>query len=126
MTQRIKLKNLIEAKLLQPNEEIYMEFRGLHFTGRVLENGDLKTDKGTFKTMPAPTFLNLMEDKKYKKWYFEKVICEPIQENYEWKDLLESRKGGKRRKKHIVSGWSHWKTWNGTTLDELRKKLSND
>lgn len=125
MTKRIKLKDLLDHKLIRPNEEVYMDFRGLHFIARITRDGKFKTQDGEFESMPQPTFLNLMREKRYKEWYFRKVLLmEPV-DDYSWYNQQKDRKSGKKGT-HIINGWLLWKTWNGKTLDDLRKKILND
>jgi len=127
MARRIKLKDIIDHGLLKPNEEVYMNYRGFYFTARITTDGKFKTKDGIFKSMPEPTFINLIQDPEYKRWYIEECIGQKMEDvyGYSWKDLLEDRKNGNRKKAHIVSGWIHWKTWNGTPLLELRKKIDD-
>lgn len=122
MAKRIKLKDLLDHGFLKPNEEVYMEFRGLHFSARVLPDGKFKTERGIFNSMPEPTFLNLMDDPDYKKWYFN-LFEIPDDSPYDWRDTGALSGKDKNGKVHIVGGWHLWKTWNGTPLDHLRKKL---
>jgi hypothetical protein len=122
MTKRIKLKDLLTHGLLKPNEEIYMDYRGQHFTGRVLPDGSFQTDKGIFKSTSHPTFLNIMEDEKYREWFYE-YLGIPKDTPYHWTRIEEVKKLATIKKPHIVGGWYLWKNWNGVSLDELRKKI---
>ncbi len=122
MAKRIKLKDLLTHGLLKPNEEIYMDYRGLHFTGRVLEDGSFKTDKGTFKTTSYPTLLNIMEDAKYREWFYD-YLGIPTDTHYHWTRMEEIKKLATIKKPHIVGGWYLWKNWKGVSLDDLRKKI---
>lgn len=121
MTRRIKLKDLIDHGLLKPNEKVYMDFRGLHFTARISKEGKFITQDGEFNSMPQPTFLNLMREKRYKEWYFRKVLFMEPTDDYSWSEQQFDRKSEKKGT-HIINGWLLWKTWNGKTLDELREK----
>jgi hypothetical protein len=122
MAKRFKLKDLLTHGLLKPDEEIYMDYRGLHFTGRVLADGSFRTDKGIFKSISYPTSLNIMEDEKYREWFYE-YLGIPKDTPYHWTRIEEVKKLAAIKKPHIVGGWYLWKTWNGTSLDELRKKI---
>ena len=122
MAKRYKLKDLLTQDFLKPNEEIYMDYRGLHFAGRVLADGSFQTDKGIFKSISYPTFLNIMEDEKYREWFYD-YLGIPKDIPYHWTSIEEARKLSTIKKPHIVGGWHLWKTWNGTSLDELRKKI---
>ena len=122
MAKRIKLKDLLSHGLLKPNEEIYMDYRGLHFSARVLPDGKFKCDRGIFNSMPEPTFLNLMEDPNYRKRYFN-LFEIPENSQYDWSDTGALSGKDKKGKVHIVGGWHLWKNWNGVSLDELRKKI---
>jgi len=128
MTKRINLKNLIEKGILKPNEEVYMEFREFHFTARVTKEGLLKTEHGIFKSMSIPTFLNLMREPSYRKWYFDNICpLERIDYNREYtieEERIDSKIG--KRGVHVVGGWHLWRNWNGITLDKLREKLNNE
>ena len=84
------IKNLIEEGLLKENEEIYLLYRGVEYSGRVTSSGKIKTVLGEFS------------------------VCKSLAM------MIQSHPEHKKRDK-FGNGYIHWRTWNGTTLRNLRK-----
>jgi hypothetical protein len=118
----VKIKDLLQAGFLKPNEEIYMEFRGLHFTARVLPNGTLLGKRGVSRSLSNLTFLSILEDPRYLESYYNWFGI-PKDLPFDWDDPEEFRKKGTKHYNMIVGGWHQWKNWNGVSLDEFRKRL---
>lgn len=125
MARRIKIKDLLDAGFLKPNEEIYMEYRGLHFTARVLPDGKISGERGISKSLSYITFVSQLEDRKYRDRYYD-LFGIPKDIPMDWDDPIGLRKRGSKKGVHVTGGWRMWKTWNGTKLDELRTRLFND
>ena len=118
----VKIRDLLQTGFLKPNEEIYMEYKGLHFTARVLPNGTLLGKRGISKSVSLLTFLSLLEDPKYLENYYT-VFGVPKDIPFDWNDPVGFRKKGTKHYNHITGGWQLWKNWNGVSLDEFRKRL---
>jgi len=102
-----KIKDIVLAGFLKENEEIYFDYGDYHFTARIVGKGEfIETKLGKFKS-PSPaagTLLALIDNG----------------------ELVRYPKTDKRLEEVVCNGWNRWTNWNGKTLDELRKKLSND
>jgi hypothetical protein len=96
------LKRLVEQGILKDGEEIYLEYKDVEFSGRIREGGlIIETEGNLFPTISGSTIY-------LKEIYYK-----------------ESNKTDLRKSK-TANGYNEWKNWNGITLDELRKKLTNN
>jgi len=96
------LKRLVEQGILKDGEEIYFEYKDVEFSGRIREGGLIIETEGKPFSVISNSIIYLME------LYYK-----------------ESEEKDKRSAK-TANGFNHWKNWNGITLDELRKKLTNN
>ena len=100
------LEKLVERGFLKNNEEVYLSYKQFHFPARIVKYGKfIKNEIGEFESLSKLAGI-----------------------------LIASVDGG-ANVRHSSStpdmeiancnGWIYWKTWNGRTLDELRKKLND-
>lgn len=96
------LEKLLEAGILKPGEEIYIEYHNQINTGRVMKDGSgVEINSGTFSVTKSAGII--------------------LGKNPECKQV--KRPGNSEEA--ICSGWQYWKNWNGISLWDLRKKLND-
>jgi len=99
-----KLEKLVHLGILKNNEEIYLDYIGQCYKARIVENGKkIRTDYGDFYSLSSAASPYMLSNERSER-----------------KQSITSQG------QVVNNGWLWWKTWNGKTLDELRKKLSND
>ena len=97
-----KLQEIVTMGFLKNGEEIYLEYKGQTYTGRILENGKkIKTKLGDHSSL-------------------SKAASISMQSNPNCMRKVSTKNGDVPN-----NGWEWWKTWNGTKLEEYRKKLND-
>lgn len=96
-----KLKKIITMGFLKNGEEIYLEYRGETYSGRIFENGEIKTKLGNYKSL-------------------SKAASELMKSNPNCMRKVSTKNGEVPN-----NGWEWWRTWNGTKLELFKKKLND-
>jgi hypothetical protein len=95
------LEKIVQKGFLKENEEIYLDYIGQSYTARIIEGGKkIKTDMGIFTSLSSAASPFMLSNEHTK------------------------RQNSVTKQGQVVNnGWEWWKPWNGTTLQEIRKKI---
>jgi len=93
-----KLKKIITMGFLKNGEEIYLCYRGEIYSGRIFENGEIKTKLGSYKSL-------------------SKAASDLMKSNPNCMRKVSTKNGETPN-----NGGYWWRTWNNIQLTDLFKK----
>ena len=93
------LEKIVDEGFLRESEEIYLIYRGESYAGRIRNGGKIiETKLGTFSSLSLAASPLMGSNENCKR----KFVKDKFYNN---------------------NGWKWWRTWNGTKLEDLRKKV---